>query len=346
LRPATAAELDVWDDLVAANPDGGHYLQTRAWAEAKSRWGWHPHHRIHEESSGRRLAVLFFSRRVAGLGTLWYSPKGPGVVDAATLLEAVPWTDPPGDAVVVKVEPEVLAGADLSGWREAGLVKAPGDIQSNRATIVVDLRPHEDAVLASFKPKTRYNIRLAARHGVTVVDRAVDAEHARVMYRLLEQTNARNDIAVRRAEYFEDCWGALSSRGQGRFFFAVHQGEVLAGAFIAHLGRRGWYKDGGSTRHSPQLMAPYLLQWEVMRWLRARGVEDYDLVAVPRPAELNPGHPFAGLHRFKSGFNTTVTEYVGVWDWPVRPRALHLWNRGGERLARQWSARVDHDFFY
>ncbi|MEO8897566.1 MAG: peptidoglycan bridge formation glycyltransferase FemA/FemB family protein [Candidatus Dormibacter sp.] len=345
MRAATAEELDVWDDMVVGNPDGGNYLQTRAWGEAKSRWGWQPQHMVHEGSS-RRIAVLFLCRQVAGLGTLWYAPKGPGVTDAADLPDLVPWAQPPARAFVVKVEPEVQVGADLRAWRGAGLVKAPGDIQSNRATIVVDLRPDEDAVLASFKPKTRYNIRLAARRGVTVVDAAVDAAHARVLYRLLVQTNARNGIPVRRAEYFEDCWTRLGSRGQGRFFFAVHEGEVLAGAFIAHLGRRGWYKDGGSTRRSSQLMAPYLLQWEVMRWLRGRGVEDYDLVAVPRPAEHTPDHPFAGLHRFKSGFNEIVTEYVGVWDWPVRARALAVWNVAGERLARQWAARVHNDFLY
>ncbi|HEY7928097.1 MAG TPA: peptidoglycan bridge formation glycyltransferase FemA/FemB family protein [Candidatus Dormibacteraeota bacterium] len=345
MRPATAAELNVWDDMVVGNPDGGHYLQTRAWAEAKSCWGWQPHHMVHEGTSGR-VAVLFLSRRVAGLGTIWYAPKGPGVIDATSLVDMVPWTGPPPGAFVVKVEPEVLGGADLRGWRETGLVKAAGDIQSNRATIVVDLRPDEDAVLASFKPKTRYNVRLAARRGVTVVNAAVDPEHARVLYRLLVQTNARNGIPVRRADYFADCWARLGSRDQGRLFFAVHGGEVLAGAFVAHLGRRGWYKDGGSTRHSSQLMAPYLLQWEVMRWLRARGVEDYDLVAVPRPAELTADHPFAGLHRFKSGFNERVTEYAGVWDWPVRPRALAVWNLAGERIARQWTARVHDDFFY
>ena len=344
MRPATSAELEVWDDLLTANPDGGHYLQTRAWGSAKARWGWDPRYLVHE-AGGRRVVALFLCRRVFGLGTLWYAPKGPGVTTAEALTEMVPWAPPP-DGFLLKVEPEVVSGVDLGGWRDGGLVKAPGDIQSNRATIVVDLRAAEETLLASFKPKTRYNVRLAQRHGVTVVDRPVDSAHAAVLYRLLVQTNARNRISVRRHAYFDDCWSALGSRDQGRLFFAVHEGEVLAGAFISHLGRRGWYKDGGSTRRKSALMAPYLLQWEVMRWLRSRGVEDYDLVAVPRPAELTADHPFAGLHRFKSGFSEAVTEYVGVWDWPLRPRAVGLWNRAGERLARQWSSRVDRDFFY
>lgn len=345
MREATSVELAAWDDLVADNPDGGQYLQTRAWGEAKSRWGWQPRHLV-DDTGTFRVATLFLTRRIPALGELWYAPKGPGVTDAAVLAELAPWTPRPRGVFAVKVEPEIAAGADVGRWRAAGLVKAPGDIQSNRATILVDLRPGEDAILASFKPKTRYNIRLAARRGVTVVDRAVDSAHTEVLYRLLVETNARVGIPVRPRAYFDDCWTQLASRDQGRLFFAVHEGEVLAGAFIAYLGRRGWYKDGGSTRRRSSLMAPYLLQWEVMRHLRARGTESYDLVAVPRPDDMAPDHAFAGLHRFKSGFNEAVTEYVGVWDWPVRPRALRAWNAAGDKLARNWAARVHHDFFY
>lgn len=345
MRRATAGERGVWDDLVCANPDGGHYLQSRAWGEFKAGWGWQPHHLVHE-SDGQPIAVLFLRRHVAGFGDLWYAPKGPGVITAPALAGMVPWQPRPAGAFIVKVEPEIPSNADTAGWRSLGLVKAPGEVQSNRATIIVDLRPDEDTVLASFKPKTRYNIRLAARHGVTVVNVVPDSAHAQVLYRLLRETNARNGIDVRRFDYFADGWTRQGAHDQGRLFFALHEGAVLAGAFVAHLGRRGWYKDGGSTRRDQQLMAPYLLQWEIMRWLRARGVEDYDLVAVPRPSELTATHPFAGLHRFKSGFNQDVSEYVGAWDWQVRPAAARAWNRVGERLARQWASRVHRDFYY
>lgn len=346
MRRATAEELSHWDELVTANPDGGHYLQSAAWAEFKSTWGWIPHHCVHESAAGD-VAVLFLRRHIPGLGELWYAPKGPGVVDGAALLDVVPWEPAPHAAFVVKVEPEILPGAaDLQAMDRAGLVKAPGEVQSNRATIVVGVGADDDALLASFKPKTRYNIRLAARRGVRVVEVAVDSAHAAVLYRLLAETTQRNRLPLRRRDYFEQGWTLQGARDQGRFFFAVLDGEVLAGAFVAHLGRRGWYKDGGSTRRHHDLMAPYLLQWEIMRWLRRRGVTGYDLVAVARPSELTAEHPFAGLHRFKSGFNQEVTEYVGAWDWPVRPRALTAWNVVGDRLARHWAARLHHDFFY
>ena len=87
------------------------------------------------------------------------------------------------------------------------------------------------------------------------------------------------------------------------------------------------------------MMAPHLLQWEVMRWLRARGVEAYDLVAVPPAAELNPAHPLFGLYRFKSGFSERITEYVGTWDLPD-PRAVATRRGTRSRSEPRTSGRI------
>ena len=93
-------------------------------------------------------------------------------------------------------------------------------------------------------------------------------------------------------------------------------------------------------------MAPHLLQWEVMRWLRARGVQTYDLVATPPASQLDAGHPLYGLYRFKSGFSERITEFVGTWDLPLRPRAYALWQRWGERTANTVNRRLRHDLLY
>jgi len=345
LRPATTRELVAWDQLVVANPDGGHILQTRAWGEFKRRHGWHPHYMVHDARDGR-VAVLFLGRRIRGLGELWYSPKGPGVAEPATLLELLADRAPFDGVFGIKVEPEAAAGSDVSDWLRAGLLKAPRDVQISRATILVDLRPAESALLASFKPKCRYNIRLASRKGVTVRIAPVNDQSVDVMYRLMVATQGRAGFTLRQREYFEGYWRIQHASGQGQFFFAQHGDEVLAGVFVTTLGRKAWYKDGGSVKRHSELMAPYLLQWEIIRWLRSQGIESYDLVAVPRPDELAPGHPLYGLYRFKSGFSERITEFVGAWDLPLDRQRYALWNRVGERAAHQWTLRVHHDLFY
>src|SRR5207248_701936 len=127
----------------------------------KAKWGWHPNYLI-DDSGSKHVAALFLARKIAGLGQLWYSPNGPGIIDPTALPGVLQDRSELRSAFALKVEPNIEDGADTSTWTAAGLVKAAGDVQRTRATIIVDLRPEEDALLASFKPKTRYNIRLAA----------------------------------------------------------------------------------------------------------------------------------------------------------------------------------------
>jgi lipid II:glycine glycyltransferase (peptidoglycan interpeptide bridge formation enzyme) len=346
MRPATRHEIVAWDDLVAANPGGAQFLQSRAWGEFKRLWGWTPTYWV-AQASGRDVAVLFLRRHAIGFGDLWYAPKGPGVAAPGELVEVLADREQLRGAFVVKVEPEVEeSAADPRAWQAAGLCKSPGDVQISRATIVVDLSADEAALLASFKPKTRYNIRLAARRGVEVA--AVPMTHANmeVMYALMLATQDRAGFVLRSPRYFRQYWELQAASGQGQLFFASWQGEVLAGLYAVRLGARAWYKDGGSTKLRSDLMAPHLLQWEVMRWLRERGVRHYDLVAVPPSSQLTESHPLYGIYRFKSGFSDRITDFVGTWDLPLRPRAYAAWQRFGETATQRLRWRLHHDLLY
>jgi lipid II:glycine glycyltransferase (peptidoglycan interpeptide bridge formation enzyme) len=247
----------------------------------------------------------------------------------------------------VKIEPEIEDGDDTRrALRRFGLARARHDIQITRATIVVDLRPDEDAILASFKPKTRYNIRLAARRGVRVDAVPVNDTTMGAMYELMQATQQRAGFTLRPREYFRRYWRLQAATGQGQLFFATWREQTLAGAFVTRLAAKAWYKDGGSTKEHADLMAPHLLQWEVMRWLRRHGTASYDLVAVPARAELHAQHPLFGLYRFKSGFSEHIREYVGTWDLVLSPPRYRLWDAVVERAQHQWAYRVRHDLLY
>jgi lipid II:glycine glycyltransferase (peptidoglycan interpeptide bridge formation enzyme) len=346
MRPASPRELGRWDELVAENPDGGQILQTRAWGEFKRAHRWAPQYLVSETEPP--VAILVLRHSVPGLGALGYVPKGPGVAGTAGLpafLEGLRATA--GSAFAIKLEPEIQQSPTaIAALRAMGLQKSRHDVQISSATIIVDLRPDEDALIASFKPKCRYNIRLAERRGVTVAPVALDDASVDTMYSLMTSTRDRAGFTLRSKEYFSQYWHLHAAAGQGQLFFASLDGAVLAGVFATYIGRKAWYKDGGSTKEHAAVMAPHLLQWEVMRWLRARGIEAYDLVAVPPAAELNPAHPLFGLYRFKSGFSERITEYVGTWDLAIRRRRYAAWNALAERAAHQWAYRVQHDLLY
>src|SRR5262249_4339939 len=166
----------------------------------------------------------------------------------------------------LRVEPEAPAAfAEVLrglGFRPAAPVQP-------QHTQIVPLGP-EDQMLASFKPKHRYNIRLAAKRGVTVEETFDAAE----MRRQSLGTAQRHSIALlgeaqfqRRLEHMEWC----------RVYVARHDGEALAAAFVARFGGRAYYLFGGAAGPKMQLMPTYAVQWAAMRGAAAAGCRDYDL---------------------------------------------------------------------
>ena len=218
----------------------------------------------------------------------------------------------------------------------------------NRSTVVVDLCPDENDIINSFKQKTRYNIRLAERKGVTVEAVELTPANEDKMIDLLRATQARGGFFMRDEAYVKGLWRRYAAAGQGQLFFAAFEGQTLAGAFVLHAGAKALYKDGGSIREHTDLQPPYALQWAIMRWLKARGVTAYDLHGTPSAAAIDdPKQPLAGLAKFKTGFNPDhVIDYPGVYDYPVRNIRYSIWNFIGERLITAYQLRVGHQLFY
>ncbi len=335
MRPATEDEIARWDELIAANPDGGQVLQTFTWGEFKGRHGWAPKYFVADN-----LAVLFLARKIPFYGELLYCPAGPGVATADQLASIVAQASQ-APAFLLQFDPPLPKG-NLS---ISGLVKAPHDIQLGTTTVIVNLGPSEDEIIGSFKQKTRYNIRYAQKHEVTISPVDATDENLRLMYELMQSTQGRAGFYLRPFEYFADYWRTQSEAGQGKVFFARHDDQVLAGAFVQYFSDKATYKDGGSTREHANLQAPYLLQWEIMRWLKDKGVKYYDLQGVP-PAGSGPNHPLSSLVQFKTGFNDVVTEYAGVYDLPLVGWKYKLWRAGGEKLYSKYLAIFEKTQLY
>src|SRR6185503_7189711 len=82
-----------------------------------------------------------------------------------------------------------------------------------------------------------------------------------------------------------------------------------------------WYLYGASSDQERNRMAPYLAQWEAMRWAHARGALAYDLWGVPDEDEAALEAGFEthhdglwGVYRFKRGFGRQLVRSLGAWD--------------------------------
>ena len=346
MRRATETEIDRWDELIAANPDGGIALQTKAWGDFKGHWGWVPHRFMYELSDGRVVAAQWLERRLGAGQSIWYCPKGPGVTSPADYAEVVGQTKGKLPGVFARFESEVLADDVASSELvKLGLVKGTRE-PGSKSTIFMDLALGEDALLASFNQSARRNIRKAEAGGVSVVPVEASEANLEVMYQLMEATEARAHYGLRPKAYFLDYWRAQIAAGQAQLLFASADGEVLAGIFVTYLGKRAWYKDGGSFDKRRELNATYLMQWEVMRWLMARGITSYDLVGVPNRDQIGTGDSRDGLYEFKAKFNPEITEFIGTYDLVGSELAYKLWLAGGERVAGKLANRRPERFLY
>jgi len=181
-----------------------------------------------------------------------------------------------------------------------------------RNTLCVDLRLSEAALLAQMKPKGRYNIGVAQRHGVSVIEDTSDRGVADFQS-IYEETVARQGFEPKPPDYFQELISILSSCQRGSIFFAEYQNTRLAAAIVVYFGRRATYFFGGSLVEHRFVMAPYLLHFEIMRRAKAMGYEWYDLWGVA--PESQPDDPWANISVFKRKFGGQEVNLVPTLDY-------------------------------
>ncbi|MEO8911369.1 MAG: peptidoglycan bridge formation glycyltransferase FemA/FemB family protein [Candidatus Saccharimonas sp.] len=339
-RFATDEEITHWDDLLVKNLDAGNVFQSYEMAETKLHNGWRARYIVLD-----KLYVTVLEKRLPTLGYYWYLPKGPGVNSFTGLIDVLPMLRDfaySRGVFAVKLEPEIIeteqAVAALTG---VGLVKT-SSIQPNVSTVLIDLSPSLDDIMASFNQKGRHAIHRAERDGV--IAQAVEAseENMRIMFDLLASTAAgRFESSLRSYKYYRAFWQSFIKNDRGSLFFAYVDGQVVASAFCMYLGKRGLYKDGASIRAKTVYGASHLLQWEVMKWMKQHKVTSYDLCGTPHSQDINnKKHSFYGIGRFKTSFNKSVTDYVGCYDLVVKPGVYRVWQKIGQRLTLSLSYRL------
>jgi hypothetical protein len=233
----------------------------------------------------------------------------------------------PQDTAFIRFDPPWFTeGADVPPpLLKKPFSRAAADVQPPD-TVLVDLRPPEGAILMGMKPKWRYNIRLAEKKGVTV--HRADETGLDRFYALFRETARRDGIAIHGRDYYgtlfshrRDYAGGREDVSPGvpgiRLYLACHGGEDLAALIVLFWGTAGVYLYGASSDRKRNLMAPYALQWRAMIDAKAAGCLEYDLFGIP-PRE-DPGHPMAGLYRFKTGFGGRIIHRGGSWDYAYRP---------------------------
>jgi len=270
----------------------------------------------------RWTTQILFRRLLLGFKVA-YIPKGPDIdwQDAIAVnqtLTALKLFAKQRGTIFLKIE----ADADDSDSLKRRFQQAesvPCKTIQPKATIVIDTSPPEEDILAAMKPKTRYNIRLAARKGVTVKQGTF--EDLAIFDRLNQLTAQRDGFAVHPLAYYQAAFERFPPENR-ILLLAEFEGTPLAGLIAFVWRKQAYYLYGASSNEHRNKMPAYLLQWEAIKWAKAQGCVAYDLWGIPDApvekleAEFNQRRDgLWGVYRFKRGFGGQVVYSLGAYDY-------------------------------
>jgi len=321
--------LSQWDAFVKQNPQT-HILQTAQWGALKSEFGWEPYYLLNEYSG----ALLLVKNIFAGM-KLAYIPKGPVGEHWLNLWQEVDTFCRNEHVVFLKVEPDYWENEQEIIQKELPSFHPNAPTIQPRRTITISLKGNETDWLGRMKQKTRYNIRLAEKKDITVIE----SSKVNTFLELLHATGKRDAFEIHADAYYQRAFDIFKSAGLCALLIATYAQKPLAGLMVFKFGKRAWYLYGASNDQERNRMPTYLLQWEAMRWAKAQGCEEYDLWGIPdAPEEVlekdfnsrNDG--LWGVYRFKRGFGGEIKRSVGAFDRIYNQPLYHAYrlyvNRG------------------
>jgi lipid II:glycine glycyltransferase (peptidoglycan interpeptide bridge formation enzyme) len=310
-----------WDAFLSKTASGS-YTQSSLWAQVKTSAQW----------SARRITVRRNGRIVAGaqvlirrlprlpfLGGIGYVPRGPVLAEddpalMTFVLEALlaearrmhlhyllvlpPYGQPRCDRLL-----------ESRGFRPSRIEPAP------TATVLLDLSRPLDDLLAGMKEKTRYNIRLGLRKGITV--RCGDERDLETFHGMLQATGRRKAFTVPSLAYYQHLWQVFGASGRVKLFVAEANGKPISGMLALAYGDTGTYWRGGWTGECGHLHPNEAVHWKAIEWAKEQGYRWYDLDGImPDQVENFVGRADTA---FKLGFGGEQRTLPGAFEHIANP---------------------------
>ena len=325
-----------------------HVLQTWQWGEFKRETGrWTPL-RLAFERRGQVIAMASLLTRKMGPLKVVYVSKGPAldfadIELAEQVLSELERRANRFGVVWLKIDPDVIAATGMpsssdlqsqeAGLEIEGMLRKRGwrfsDSQVQfRNTLNIDLERSEDEILAAMSGNTRRKIRVAVKKGVVIRPAAID--DLPLLYRLYQITGERDRFLIRPFDYYRRAWEQFMRAGLAQAFIAEYEGVAIAHVILFHFRRKCWYFYGASANEERARMPNYALQWEAIKWAKARGYAVYDMWGAPDT--FDESDSLWGVYQFKRGFRGQLTRHIGAWDFVSHPTLYYAYLKALPRM--------------
>ena len=323
------------------NHERCNFQQSLEWANVKTSW---KREVILAEDSSKKIigSLMVWVRKIPIFGNIMYSARGP-VCDIHNLevlkqiTEGAKILAKKYNAIVLRIEPDIESSDTI--FKDI-MIQLGYQIKDDAKNFRDEIQPRyvfrletkgrtEDEIFKAFHQKTRYNVRLATKKGVTIKDGT--KEDLKDFHKIMVTTGIRDGFITRPLEYFEkmlDCLGP----DHMKILMAYYDGKPISGVIPIMYGNKTWYLYGASSNEHRNLMPNYLLQWEMIKIALKRHSDIFDLRGVPGIADDSNG-----LYRFKKGFGAKYIEFVGEVYIPFKPLTYRLY-KISEKLFRNLRA--------
>lgn len=298
-----------WDEVVKEYKQA-NFLQSPSYAKMNELLGT----KTITESFGEKGHALMIVRD-AKRGRYLEIPCGPLIdwKDNKVLKEAfekIKKTAKVEKCVFVRIRPQliktyenmkILAGLELK--------ESPMHLAAEH-TVMINLAPSEEELLANMRRQTRYEVRRAEKMGIKVT-----CDNSEELFKKFHQVQA--ETAKRQGFVPPSLKVLLAEReafGKNAKIYVAEtaEGERIAYGLIIKDGCEGDYYEAASTLLNRKLPGAYALLWQAMKDLKAEGYERFNLWGIAPPGQ--PNHRYAGVTTFKTGFGGEVVEYVPAHD--------------------------------
>jgi len=317
------------------NKFAGHPLQTWEWGEFRKEWGNEIARINYKSGSKTNYLLITFSKIPHTPLKIGACLKGPK--PTKEMLDQLKKLGKENKAIFIKLEPNIIVNSKIKPQKSKLQIKnknkvikllkenycAPGKTLFTPTTFWIDLTKQEDELLKSFSSKTRYNIRLAQKRGVEVVED--DSKRAFEKYiALTKETIKRQGFYAHNEQYHRLMWNNLNEKLKARkekpiarLLTAKYHGKTITAWILFVWKDFIYYPYGASSDRYKNVMANNLIMWEAIRLGKKLGCKTFDLWGR---------EPGKGFTRFKEGYHPQVVEFLGSWDliinrflyWPYR----------------------------
>jgi lipid II:glycine glycyltransferase (peptidoglycan interpeptide bridge formation enzyme) len=324
MKLETVTERARWDAFQLAQP-WSQFTQSWAWGAYRDAAGSSVRRFFVSDERGVRAAIqLEYRKRRFGVG-YWFAARGPVFSSALSVEER---REVMFELCTKLAEEKELRRRCLF-WRfepmsELGNPEGLVPLSFRRvpsanpaSTILLDLAPNTNELLAKMHEKTRYNIRVAERRGVRV--RVAQSESdVEAFLNLMDETASRDGFTQHSRDYLKRTYEALARERMARIRVAELDGKILSANLEMTFGDTVTYLYGSSSSEQRNVMAPFALHWNAIQEAKTLGHALYDFWGVNPESKASFYYKasWEGISRFKRGWGGRQVDLVGTWDLP------------------------------